>query len=61
MSYNKLNDIIKNPLNVEVINNNNLSSVVWQNTFSKQNEDIFLLLITSQTEQEQNNYTKLLI
>ena len=60
IGYNKLNDIIKNPLNVEVINTNNLSSVVWQNTFSKQNEDILLLLFTSQEEQEQNNYTKLI-
>ena len=55
---NKLNNtIIKNPLNVEVTNNNNLSSVVWQNTFSKQNEDILLLLLTNK---EENNYTKLL-
>ena len=55
---NKLNNtIIKNPLNVEITNNNNLSSVVWQNTFSKQNEDILLLLLTNK---EENNYTKLL-
>ena len=55
---NKLNNtIIKNPLNVEVTNNNNLSSVVWQNTFSKQNKDILLLLLTNK---EENNYTKLL-
>ena len=55
---NKLNNtIIKNPLNVEVTNNNNLSSVVWQNTFSKQNKDILLLLLTNK---EENNHTKLL-
>ncbi len=55
--YNKLNDIIiENPLNVEATNNNNLSSVVWQNTFSKQNEDILLLLLTNQ---EENNHAKL--
>ena len=55
--YNKLNDIIiKNPLNVEVTNNKNLSSVVWQNTFSNQNEDILLILLTNQ---EENNHAKL--
>jgi hypothetical protein len=56
-NYNELNDIINNPLNVEVTNNNNLSYVVWQNSFSKQNGDILLLLLTNQKE---NNYTKLL-
>ncbi|HET8858195.1 MAG TPA: sialidase family protein [Nitrososphaeraceae archaeon] len=55
--YNKLNDIIKNPMNVETINDNNLSYVVWQNTFSKQNADILLLL----NNQKDNKYiTKLL-
>jgi uncharacterized Zn finger protein len=55
--YNKLNDIIKKPMNVETINDNNLSYVVWQNTFSKQNADILLLL----NNQKDNKYvTKLL-
>ena len=58
--YNELNNIIKNPLNVEVTDNNKFSYVVWQNSFSKQNEDILLLLLTNQEEQEENNYTKLL-
>ena len=54
--YNKLNDIIKNPMNIETINDN-LSYVVWQNTFSKQNADILLLL----NNQKDNKYiTKLL-
>jgi len=41
--YIKLNGIIKNPLNVE-ITNKNFSYIVWQNAFSKQNEDIILLV-----------------
>ena len=41
--YIKLNGIIKNPLNVEVTNKN-FSYIVWQNAFSKQNEDIILLV-----------------
>jgi hypothetical protein len=54
---NELNKIVNNPLNVEVANNNNLSSIVWQNAFSKQNEDILILLLTNQ---EENNHVKLL-
>ncbi|HXV88233.1 MAG TPA: sialidase family protein [Nitrososphaeraceae archaeon] len=54
----ELNDIIKNPLNVEVTSNNNLSTVAWQNSFSKQNEDILILLVSNQ--KEQNNYARLL-
>jgi hypothetical protein len=53
---NELNEI-KNPLNVEAANSNNLSSIVWQNTFSKQNEDILMLLLTNQGE---NNSAELL-
>ena len=54
---NKLNEIINNPLNVEVTNNDNLSYVVWQNTFSKQNQDILLTVLNNQTG---NNFIKLL-
>jgi len=54
--YNKLNEVIDNPLNVEVTNNYNLSYIVWQNTFSKQNHDI-LLLLNNQTD---SNFTILL-
>ncbi|MGE5863240.1 MAG: sialidase family protein [Nitrososphaerales archaeon] len=54
----ELDDIIKNPLNVEVTSNNNLSSVAWQNSFSKENEDILILLLSNQ--KEQNNYARLL-
>ena len=54
----ELNDIIKNPLNVEVTSNNNLSSVAWQNSFSKQNVDILMLL--SSNQKDQNNYARLL-
>jgi hypothetical protein len=43
---------------VEVTSNNNLSSVAWQNSFSKQNEDILILLLSNQ--KEQNNYARLL-
>ena len=57
IEYNKLNKIINNPLNVEVINNDNLSYVVWQNTFSKQNQDILLTVLNNQTG---NNFMKLL-
>ena len=57
MSNNKLNEIINNPLNVEVTNNDNLSYVVWQNTFSKQNQDILLTVLNNQTG---NNFIKLL-
>ena len=54
---NKLTEIINNPLNVEVTNNDNLSYVVWQNTFSKQNQDILLTVLNNQTG---NNFIKLL-
>jgi hypothetical protein len=57
-NHNDLDVIIKNPLNVEVTSNNNLSSVAWQNSFSKQNEDILILLLSNQ--KEQNNYARLL-
>ena len=53
---NKLNEIINNPLNVEVTNNDNLSYLVWQNTFSKQNQDILLTVLNNQTG---NNFIKL--
>ena len=54
---NKLTEIISNPLNVEVTNNDNLSYIVWQNTFSKQNQDILLTVLNNQTG---NNFMKLL-
>ncbi len=57
IEYNKLNKIINNPLNVEVTNKDNLSYVVWQNTFSKQNQDILLTVLNNQTG---NNFMKLL-
>ena len=41
--YSELNDIIENPTNVE-ITNKNFSYIVWQNSFSEQNEDILLLI-----------------
>jgi len=50
---------VKNPLNVEVINKNHLSFLVWQNTFSNQNEDLLLLMPSSST-QDQNGYARLL-
>ena len=53
---NKLTEIINNPMNVEVTNNDNLSYVVWQNTFSKQNQDILLTVLNNQTG---NNFIKL--
>ena len=39
----ELNDIIENPMNVEVTNKN-FSYIAWQNSFSEQNEDILLLV-----------------
>ena len=39
--YSELNDIIENPTNVEVTNKN-FSYIVWQNSFSEQNDDILL-------------------
>jgi hypothetical protein len=56
-NYNNSDRIIKNPINVEV-SNNNLSSIVWQNTFSNENADILLLLSNNQIYN--NNTTKLL-
>ena len=41
--YTKLNDIIENPMNVEVTSKN-FSYIAWQNSFSEQNEDILLLV-----------------
>lgn len=58
-NYTELYDIVKNPLNVEVINKNHLSFLVWQNTFSNQNEDLLLLMPSSST-QDQNGYARLL-
>ena len=53
--YTELNDIIENPLNVEVTNKN-FSHIVWQNSFPKQNEDILLLV----DNQKDNNHTNIL-
>jgi hypothetical protein len=53
--YNNLDEIIKNPINVEATNNN-LSFIVWQDTLSNENADI--LLLYNQTDN--NNITKLL-
>ncbi|HEY6588462.1 MAG TPA: sialidase family protein [Nitrososphaeraceae archaeon] len=39
----ELNDIIENPMNVEVTSKN-FSYITWQNSFSEQNEDILLLV-----------------
>ena len=39
----ELNDIIENPMNVEVTSKN-FSYIAWQNSFSEQNEDILLLV-----------------
>jgi hypothetical protein len=55
--YNNLDDTIKKPLNVEVPNNN-LSLIIWQNTFSNENADILLLLLKNQTDNK--NKSKLL-
>ncbi|HJS64183.1 MAG TPA: sialidase family protein [Nitrososphaeraceae archaeon] len=52
--YTELNGIIKNPLNVEVANKN-FSYIVWQNSFSNQNEDIILLV----DDQKDNDHTKI--
>jgi hypothetical protein len=51
-------NIIKNPVNVEVASYNNISFVAWQNSLSKQNEDIFTLALNNQNEQ--NNFARLL-
>ena len=58
-NYTELYDIVKNPVNVEVLNNNRLSFLIWQNTFSNQNEDI-LLLSPSSANQDQNGYARIL-
>lgn len=55
---NELNEIIQYPMNVELATNNKLSYLVWQNTFSEQNEDIMLSLFT--TNLQDNIYTKIL-
>ena len=53
--YNKFEEFINNPLNVEVTNNN-LSYLVWQDTtIPSQNQDILLLL----NNQTNTNNTKL--
>jgi len=52
--YTELNAIIKNPLNVEVTNKN-FSYIVWQNSFSNQNEDIILLV----DDQKDNDHTNI--
>ena len=51
--YKKLDKFIKNPVNIEV-SNNNLLFVVWQNTLSNENADI-LLLLNNKTD---NNHDK---
>lgn len=56
-SFTESGDIIRNPVNVEVASYNNSSIVAWQNSFSKQNEDIFMLLLNNQ--KQQNNYARL--
>ena len=53
-NYTKSDNIIKNPVNVEVASYNNLTFVAWQNSFSKQNEDILLLLLDNQ--KQKNDY-----
>ena len=52
--------IINNPINVEVPNNN-LSFVVWQNTFSNENADILLLLLNNNNQTDNSNYTMKLL
>lgn len=56
-NYTKSDDIIKNPVNVEIASYNNLTFVAWQNSFSKQNEDILLLLLNNQ--KQKNDYERL--
>ena len=56
-NYTKSDNIIKNPVNVEVASYNNLTFVAWQNLFSKQNEDILLLLLNNQ--KQKNDYERL--
>ena len=56
-NYTKSDNIIKNPVNVEIASYNNLTFVAWQNSFSKQNEDILLLLLNNQ--KQKNDYERL--
>jgi hypothetical protein len=56
-NYTKSGNIIKNPVNVEIASYNNLTFVAWQNSFSKQNEDILLLLLNNQ--KQKNDYERL--
>jgi hypothetical protein len=41
--HTQLDDVVKNPVNIEVASYNNMSFIVWQNSLPKQNEDILLL------------------
>ena len=58
--YRNFNEIINNPINVEVPNNN-LSFVVWQNTFSNENADILVLLLNNNNQTDNSNYTMKLL
>ncbi len=58
--YRNFNEIINNPINVEVPNNN-LSFVVWQNTFFNENADILLLLLNNNNQTDNSNYTMKLL
>ncbi len=58
--YRNFNEIINNPINVEVPNNN-LSFVVWQNTFFNENADILLLLLNNNNPTDNSNYTMKLL
>ena len=58
--YRNFNEIINNPINVEVPNNN-LSFVVWQNTFSNENADILLLLLNNNNQTDNSNYSMKLL
>jgi hypothetical protein len=51
----ELNDIIKNPMNVEVPSKN-FSYIAWQNSFSEQNEDILLLVGNHKDNSHYNIY-----
>ena len=53
-NFTESGDVIKNPVNVEISSFNNLSLVAWQNSFSKQNEDILGLLLYNQKDQNNN-------
>jgi hypothetical protein len=56
--YKNLNEIINNPVNVE-ISNNDLSFVVWQNTFSNENADILLLLNNQKDNKDKKKFLNL--